>query len=123
MATQQGKTTGQCRFRQQRLQSTQHHCAEDHAPPANGRDDEGSRRGIHDRYPVVMITRPIMIGPIMVQPLYYIPPLNAALYRPGLPHYERYVPLLEGRGVLAGPRCIRLKNSTTLRNLTESNVR
>ncbi|KAL3234676.1 hypothetical protein MRX96_003325 [Rhipicephalus microplus] len=120
MATlqRQGGYTGQVRHRQLlRQQLTQLHAAESHAQPANGQEDECSQCGTHDEHPVEHVTGPLT-RPIMSQPLFYIPPLNAAVYHPVLPRYEPlFVPVVQNHGGFAGPEYIQLMESSTLWNL------
>ncbi|KAL1422659.1 hypothetical protein MTO96_003837 [Rhipicephalus appendiculatus] len=118
MATRQrqGNTTGQGRRRQQRQQSRQQQRAEYQAQPANGQEDEANQRGIHDEVPVGLVTGQFM-GPIVAQPLFYIPPTNAQVYHPVLLQYEPYVPVVEDRGAVAGPEYVRLLEASMLWNL------
>ncbi|KAL3234685.1 hypothetical protein MRX96_003334 [Rhipicephalus microplus] len=94
MANQLGSNTDQYRRHQERLQSTQHHRAEHYVQLANDREDENSQRGTYDEHPVGLVTGPLM-WPIMAQPFFYVPPSNAAVYRPVLPQYDPYVPVVQ----------------------------
>ncbi|KAH8039267.1 hypothetical protein HPB51_005513 [Rhipicephalus microplus] len=116
MATQQGYTTDQGRSHQERQQASRHNRAEHNAQPANGQEDEGSQCDIHDEDAEGLVRGPLM-RPIVAQPLFYIPPTNAAVYHYVVPRYDPYVPVVQDHGGLAAPEYIQLVQSSTPWNL------